>query len=161
MKAIPYIKLKIGTSYYRGRGIYNNIDGGTYPEPCGISDMESMVWLTRNNLEIKLRHLRLEIPEIIKVFVMREDLTHNNKFVVLYEEIGIKPLNGVPTGEGMIAYITNPQNPTPCSKQVMNDWKLRKFLETKDPTYLGMPPPIDVNNLFPKEIKWNPDHSMD
>ncbi|MCL4343906.1 MAG: hypothetical protein JRN26_04715 [Nitrososphaerota archaeon] len=157
MKVIPRLKLKVDTSYYHGRGIYNNIDGGVYPEPCCLADMEHMVYLTRISLERKLRDLRLRTPEIMKVFVLREDLTSHNKLTVLYEEIGIKPLNGVPTGEGMILYITNPQNPTPCSKQVMDGWKLRKFLETKDVTYLGVPAPLDVNDLFPREIKWTPD----
>ena len=90
----------------------------------------------------------------MKVHISLEDLSHSNRLTVLYPEIGVKPLGPLP--DSSILYIENPQNPTPKSNQVMNDWRLRRWLETKDPTYLGLPAPIDYNEMFNiKEVDWS------
>jgi len=155
------LKLKVDTSYYAQRSIYENLTTGSYPEPCSIFDLEQQAYLVRNFFEIELRFRRLIIPNIMKVFILRRDARTNKEFVMLYPEIGIKPLNGVPTGEGIILYIANPPNPTPCSKQVMEGWKLRKWFKTKDPALLGIPEPVNYEDLFNiKEANWAHFHGI-
>jgi hypothetical protein len=155
------LKLKVDTSYYAQRSIYENLTTASYPEPCSIFDLEQQAYLVRNFFEIELRNRRLIIPNIMKVFVLRRDIRTNKEFVMLYPEIGIKPLNDVPTGEGIIEYIVSPRNPTPCSNQVMEGWKLRKWLKTKDPALLGIPDPINYEDLFNiKEANWSHFHGM-
>ncbi|MDG7044324.1 MAG: hypothetical protein JRN02_02955 [Nitrososphaerota archaeon] len=154
MKVIVSLKLKVDTTYYAGRSIYNNLTGGVFEEPGCLTELESIVWLSRTSLELELRNQRLRIPDIMKIYISREDLNHSNKLTVLYPEIGVKPLGPLP--DNIIEYIENPQNPTPKSNQVMNDWRLRKWFETKDPTYLGLPAPIDYNTMFNiKEVDWS------
>jgi len=117
--------------------------------------------LVRNFFEIELRNRRLIIPNIMKVFVLRRDIRTNKEFVMLYPEIGIKPLNDVPTGEGIIEYIVSPRNPTPCANQVMEGWKLRKWFKTNDPALLGIPDPISYEDLFNiKEANWSHFHGI-
>jgi len=150
------LKLKVDTTYYAQRSIYENLMSGSYPEPCSIFDLEQQAWMVRNFFEIELRNRRLIIPQIMKVFIIKNSERPNKEFVVLYPEIGIKPLNGVPTGEGIIEYIVSPRNPTPCANRVMEDWKLRKWFKTKDPALLGIPDPINYEELFNiKEADWS------
>ncbi len=154
MKVIVSLKLKVDTTYYAGRSIYNNLTGGVFEEPGCLTELESIVWLSRNSLEMELRNQRLRIPDIMKLFIVREDLSHGNKITVLYPEIGVRPLGPLP--DGSILYIENPQNPTPNSNQVMNEWRLRRWLETKDPTYLGLAAPINYDEMFNiKEVDWS------
>ena len=154
MKVIVSLKLKVDTTYYAGRSIYNNLTGGVFGEPGCLSELESIVWLSRTSLELDLRNQRLRIPDIMKVYISREDLSHSNKLTVLYPEIGVKHLGPLP--DNIIEYIENPQNPTPKSNQVMNDWRLRKWFETKDATYLGLPAPINYDEMFNiKEVDWS------
>ena len=154
MQVTVRLKLKVDTTYYAQRSIYRNIEGGVYSEPVSLAELESIMWMSRNHLEIELRDARLKIPEIMKVFVTREDEVRGNKFVVLYPEIGLNPLGPMP--DGIILYIANPQNPTPHAKRIMEEWRLRKWFETKDPTYLGFPAPIDYNTMFDiKEVDWS------
>ena len=154
MKVIVSLKLKVDTTYYAGRSIYNNLTGGVFEEPGCLTELESMVWLSRTSLELDLRNQRLRIPDIMKVYISREDLSHSNKLTVLYPEIGVKHLGPLP--DNIIEYIANPQNPTPKSNQVMNEWRLRKWFETKDPTYLGLPAPINYDEMFNiKEVDWS------
>ncbi|MDG7035352.1 MAG: hypothetical protein JRM78_03940 [Nitrososphaerota archaeon] len=154
MKVRTVLKLKVDTTYYAGRSIYNNLTGGVFWEPGCLSELESIVWLSRSSLELELLSQRLRIPDIMKLFIVRESMTAGNKITVLYPEIGIRPLGPLP--DGSILYIENPQNPTPKSNRVMNEWRLRRWLETKDPTYLGLPAPIDYNEMFNiKEVDWS------
>jgi hypothetical protein len=154
MKVRTVLKLKVDTTYYAGRSIYNNLTGGVFEEPGCLTELESIVWLSRNSLELELRSRRLRISDIMKLFIVREDLSRGNKITVLYPEIGVRPLGPLP--DGSILYIANPQNPTPNSNQVMNEWRLRKWFETKDPTYLGLPAPINYDEMFNiKEVDWS------
>jgi hypothetical protein len=51
MKVIVKLKLKVDTSYYAGRSIYNNLDGGVYKEPCSLMELEQDMWQSRIHLE--------------------------------------------------------------------------------------------------------------
>jgi len=112
--------------------------------------------MVRNFFEIELRFRHLIIPQIMKTFIIKNSERANKEFITLYPEIGIKPLTNIPTGEGIIEYIVSPRNPTPCANRVMEDWKLRKWFKTKDPALLGIPDPINYEELFNiKEADWS------
>ncbi len=156
MKVILNLKLKVDTTRYAQRSIYNNFVGGIFGEPCSLAELEDMCWIARIHLETLLRDRKLIIPELMKVYVLREDEVHHNRFVVLYPEIGIKPLAHRKTSDHIVQYIASPPNPTPCAKTVMDQWKLRKWLEDKDQSYLGLPAPIDYNTMFKiRETDWS------